>query len=250
MFLTKITDYWNSVAEEYSNYICEDLNGENGELFADILEDNAPYKDKISCLDLGCGPGFCSVLLAKAGYNVTALDCSESMLNAAKSNFEKFGVNAKLIQGDVHKLEFNSGSFDYIVARNLVWNLEDPKKAYKEWFRVLKKDGRLLISDGNYFLHYFDKDYKALYKKSVKAGETAFCDIVDMQSIENIIRNLPLTVQQRPEWDFNALFDAGAKSMQIYTDNLKYSRPCTGIKRSLINDFIICASKDSPYEIE
>ncbi|NMA82839.1 MAG: class I SAM-dependent methyltransferase [Epulopiscium sp.] len=56
-----------------------------------------------------------------------------------------------------------------IVSRDLVWNLENPDKAYTEWMRVLRPGGHILIFDGNYYLHYYSKDYeKAIKSKKSK----------------------------------------------------------------------------------
>ena len=38
--------------------------------------------------------------------------------------------------------------FDVVVTRNLVWTLPNPEAAVKEWHRVLKPGGRIIISDG------------------------------------------------------------------------------------------------------
>ena len=46
---------------------------------------------------------------------------------------------------DSHQLSFDDNTFDLLINRNVTWTLYDPEQAYKEWYRVLKPGGRLLI---------------------------------------------------------------------------------------------------------
>lgn len=41
-------------------------------------------------------------------------------------------------------LPFKDGSFDLIVSRNVIWNLEYPEQALEEWERVLAPGGRMI----------------------------------------------------------------------------------------------------------
>lgn len=53
-----------------------------------MLEEQFPRKEKeeLKVLDVGCGPGFFPIILAEAGYNVTAVDYTEEMLEKAREN--------------------------------------------------------------------------------------------------------------------------------------------------------------------
>ena len=55
---------------------------------------------------------------------------------------------------DVQSLEFADNSFDAVVSRNVFWNLEHADKTYEEAYRVLKKDGILILEDGNYYRRF------------------------------------------------------------------------------------------------
>ena len=64
-------------------------------------------------------------------YDVTAVDCSTSMLEEAKSNAQLAGVKVKFMKGDVENLDLPVESFDLIVNRNVTWTLKEPAKTYK-----------------------------------------------------------------------------------------------------------------------
>ena len=58
-----------------------------------------------------------------------------------------------------------TNSFDVIVNRNVTWTLENPKDAYKEWMRVLKPGGSLIIFDACWYLWNYDKDLEKSIEK-------------------------------------------------------------------------------------
>lgn len=85
------------------------------------------------------------MMLAKAGYAVTAFDASTEMLRMACERANATGVCIDAVLGDAQLLPFADNTFDCVCSRNLVWNLELPQTAYREWLRVLKPGGVLLI---------------------------------------------------------------------------------------------------------
>ena len=104
---------------------------------------NIFLKNKGTCkiLDVGTGVGTMAVELALMGHEVHAMDISPKMLDAAKELAEEYGVNIDFIQGDVQSPQIQNESYDVIVARNCLWNLSDPKKAYIEWKKLLRPGG-------------------------------------------------------------------------------------------------------------
>ena len=91
---------------------------------------------------------------------MTAVDYTEEMLNKAKQNAGDLKDKIKFRRMDAHNLEFDEGQFDLIVTRNLTWNLKDPEKAYKSWYKVLRKGGKMINFDANWYLHLFDEEKK------------------------------------------------------------------------------------------
>ncbi|NLW65795.1 MAG: class I SAM-dependent methyltransferase [Clostridiales bacterium] len=247
MYLNQIGTYWDSRAEGYSMTIHQQLKSNEYSYFRDMLRRGAPQGEGLSCLDIGCGPGFFSILLAQDGHNVTAVDYSEGMLEKATENFSEMGVDIMTAQGDAQNLPFASGSFDYIVSRNLVWNLEYPENAYREWIRLLKPGGRLLVADGNHYLHYYDEVYLA----SKVGGENHHPDIygVDPSPINNIARDLPLSREHRPEWDMQTLLRLGMEHLDVHVSRREFPDPADGETKSVIADFVVCAGKPANKKI-
>ena len=95
-------------------------------------------------LDLGCGPGFFSIPLASADYDVVGIDYSYEMVARATENASRTGVQPVFMRMDAQSMTFADESFDLIVSRDVLWNLEYPEKAYSEILRVLKHANRSL----------------------------------------------------------------------------------------------------------
>ena len=138
--IDKIEAYWTGRAEGYSQVNQGELATDQKQKWTENLKKHLPKgePEKIKVLDVGTGPGFFAILLAEAGYQVTAVDYTEEMLREARKNAGELAEQITWKQMDAQKLDFKDGTFDAVVSRNLTWNLEKPEKAYEEWMRVLK----------------------------------------------------------------------------------------------------------------
>ena len=59
-------------------------------------------------VDIGCGNGYFTRALARAGYSVSGIDISPEMLNKAKALSLKEGICAEFLLGDITKLKLNA----------------------------------------------------------------------------------------------------------------------------------------------
>ncbi len=101
-------------------------------------------------LDAGCGIGGSSRLLAKQlNCKVVGVDLADEFINAAiflthATHFEK---QVRFQQGSVLNLPFSENTFDGILCQHILMNIEDKNGAVKEFYRVLKPGGKLIIHE-------------------------------------------------------------------------------------------------------
>lgn len=110
----------------------------------------AGLRPGMKVLDLACGPGIVSCLLARmvGEGEVLGLDLSPELIKEAEAAAGHHGLaNLSFRQGNVYGLELEDASFDFIYARFLFQHLEQPQKALVEARRVLKPGGILAIAD-------------------------------------------------------------------------------------------------------
>lgn len=243
-YLEEIRNYWNMRADGFSEKNRDELCSDDSKLWSEKLAVRLPVGKRLKCLDIGCGPGFLGILLAKMGHDVTLADYSENMLNNAKenANFAKVSVETEKI--DAQNPTFEDNTFDVIVSRNLVWNLEKPEMAYEQWLRILKKGGRLIIFDANHYLHKFKSEYMEQRKCSnYKDPHTKhYMRGVDPSIINDIADNLPLSRVERPLWDMEYFIKNRVANIDVepvWNDFIGEN----GETKSVIKEFTICVEK-------
>lgn len=92
-------------------------------------------------LEVGCGRGNLSLYFAHNGWETNLLDNSSKALQVAEENFEFYGFEGNFVKGDANKLPFEDKTFDTTFSVGLFEHFRDAKKAVKEQFRVLRKNG-------------------------------------------------------------------------------------------------------------
>ena len=99
-------------------------------------------------LDIGCGAGQNAVALAKAGAVVSAVDFSEHQIGHARELASNKNVNIDFRVGDIRKLDaFPNSNFDLVLSACAISFVKEIDLVFGEAFRVLKRDGALILSD-------------------------------------------------------------------------------------------------------
>ncbi|MGH3744833.1 MAG: class I SAM-dependent methyltransferase, partial [Mycobacteriales bacterium] len=94
-------------------------------------------------LDAGCGTGWLAAGLRRARPDVTVIgsDLSAGMLSRART-----AGGRPLVQADSTVLPLAAGSVDVLVCRGVLHHLPDVAAALREWRRVLRPDGAVVLS--------------------------------------------------------------------------------------------------------
>ena len=215
--------YWDRRAPSYTDVIRKNLSGDWDAVWAEMLISRFPDGGHtgLRVLDIGTGPGFYAIILAARGYRVTAVDFSEQMLAEARRNAGPLAERIDFRQMDAHALDFPDGCFDVIVTRNLTWNLTDPLRAYRDWMRVLRPGGSMLVFDADWYGYLVDADKQQAWDLDRENVRLAACEdhdgYAESRLMEEISRRLPMTGRRRPDWDLDALRALGCASVTADT---------------------------------
>jgi ubiquinone/menaquinone biosynthesis C-methylase UbiE len=109
-----------------------------------------------SILEIGCGTGKNTALLAQVGARVHALDFSEGMIEKAKEKIKAENVNFS-VADLTQRWPCEDAAYDLIVCNLVLEHIEDLSFIFSEVFRVLKESGEFLIHELHPFRQYEGK---------------------------------------------------------------------------------------------
>ncbi len=143
-----ITGYWDAAAGAFDDEPDHGLRAEPTRAAWDRLLRVWAPSDPADVLDIGCGTGSLSVLLAAAGHRVTGVDLAPRMIEQARAKFADAGLAGRFLVGDAGAPPVGDDRFDMLLCRHLIWTLPDPHAALREWVARLRPNGRLVLVEG------------------------------------------------------------------------------------------------------
>jgi len=145
-------DWFNT--DEYLS-VYKHRNEKDAECHIKFLLSKINLPSNASILDLACGSGRHSILLAKQGYNVTGVDLSDRLLSEAVKSAKAENLNIKFIKADIRDFQTEE-KFDCIL--NLFTSF-GYFESDEENFLVFEKAFNFLTKKGYFVLDYFNKNY-------------------------------------------------------------------------------------------
>ena len=142
----EVRHYWNANADVWTR-----LARAGYDTYRDYLNTPAfftmlPDVAGLSGLDIGCGEGHNTRLLAQRGAQVTAVDISEVFVGHAKRLEDREPAGIRYLAASAVALPFADAAFDFATAFMSLMDLPETDCALAEAYRVLKPDGFLQFS--------------------------------------------------------------------------------------------------------
>lgn len=120
------------------------------------------YLNEGTILDLGTGPGYLPVEIAKRSLaiNVIGVDLSRKLVDMARSNAAKAGLTDRLAfqTGNAGRLAFDNSFFDMVISTGMLHSLKEPVAVLREIHRVLKAGREAWIFDPARVASQVDRD--------------------------------------------------------------------------------------------
>lgn len=98
-------------------------------------------------LDIACGSGYGSQMLAKSAQKVFGVDISEDSIQYAKKHYSSDNVEYRV--GDATMIPLDDASVDAVVCFETIEHIQDYRKFLQEIKRVLRPEGQLILSTPN-----------------------------------------------------------------------------------------------------
>lgn len=141
-------------SEDYLN-VYQHRNDEDAEKVIDLILNEININNNSLVLDAACGAGRHSILFAKKGFKVTGFDLSETLLNIAKVEANKFDFKITFYKSDIRNF-FIDTKFHLIV--NLFTSF-GYFYSDEENFAFIKNAFKMLNKGGYFVLDYFNKEF-------------------------------------------------------------------------------------------
>ncbi len=147
-----VMEYVHSFVEKWDALIDWERRAQGeGEFFIQLLRERGVQR----VLDVACGTGFHSVMLQRAGFDVTSADGSPIMLAKAFENARRHGLLLRTVQADWRWLNRDVyGTYDAVICLGNsfthMFEEHDRRKALAEFYATLDHDGILILDQRNY----------------------------------------------------------------------------------------------------
>ncbi len=151
--------FWDDYAEKLGEMTRYDLFSDFN--LEQILRSLPLPGRKLKILDLGTGAGKVAIQASLLGHMAIGVDSSEAMLRQARISAKRYSARIMLVKGDACYANFPKGMFDVIVAKDLLFCIDNIKGAVLHWKDLLSPGGFLVIADGNYLFYKKNPLYKS-----------------------------------------------------------------------------------------
>ncbi|MGK9476834.1 class I SAM-dependent methyltransferase [Melioribacter sp. OK-6-Me] len=219
--------FYNEISSFYDEMISFDSNLKKREDFYKKI-----FNKNGAVADIGCGSGLDSIALAKSGFNVTAFDPSDKMIELLKKKTSFYNVRIECENFRMEKIPtaYNN-RFDFVVSMgNTISHLSKKNLAegIKRVYDILKPGGKFLVHLLNY--DYFIKN--SIRINSIKTGKRIIVRFYDFSKKRARFNILEFSMERPDEYQLHSvihyihknneinklLVETGFKKIEFYAD--------------------------------
>ena len=169
----------------------------------------APLEGKGKVVDLGCGGGNVSLMLAELGYSVVGIDQSEKMIKIAEESISEATPEAqkrlRFVNESLTEHGLDEGGFDVCIAMGLIGYLPDDEILFSTANQLLKPGGLFLVSCRNRLFNMVSISFRTV--NEIKKGEAIklieeldeLYEQVPSKVVDEMIHKLKSIVEELPD---------------------------------------------------
>ncbi|MGI6380480.1 MAG: class I SAM-dependent methyltransferase [Anaerolineae bacterium] len=154
-----------TIAETYESWYTTSLGQAVAQAEKAALLGLAELRSGETALDVGCGTGHFTQMLAEAGAQAAGCDASEAMLHQAARTRQELRWQL----ADARELPYADATWDLVLSVTMLEFVEEPARALDEMWRVLAPGGRLVVA-----VLQVDTPWHALYTRQAQQGPSPF----------------------------------------------------------------------------
>jgi SAM-dependent methyltransferase len=183
--------------------------------------------------DVGCGAGGWHARIAARAAKVVGVDLMAGMLREARSTGAPLNPRPALAQADAVALPFADASFDRVLCAGVLYHVANCERALREMCRVLRADGRAVISTNGayamrriYELHADAARELGYQPLPITPGHFTMDDIALVQQVFPFV--------ERRVLEGALVFDSAEPALRFYATNridALHDRPSDGSHR-------------------
>ena len=145
-------EHFDEIAESYEQEIPEHVRQRLLGRKVQYMRNALPPAASLHGLDIGCGHGWYACEMARAGYDMVAIDQSQVQIAMAQRHAQAQNVQCTFRHADATKLPFDDATFDFIYAINVLHHVVEAGgqlQVLREIVRVLKPGGVFFLQEVN-----------------------------------------------------------------------------------------------------
>lgn len=134
--------FWNRLASGYDKHTLQTYQ----QTYIDTVKKSEKYMNPNQiAMDIGCGSGISTIKLSKSVKEIYAIDTAEKMINIAAAKMKRANIkNIHFGVTDIFDTRWAVGSFDVIMAFNILCYIKDMDSFLSRVFELLKPNGIFL----------------------------------------------------------------------------------------------------------